>query len=432
MIRLGMILSITAVLLGSSGAEVNAQSFGVELHNTQMPASGGMAGTSIARPQDAVSALNGNPASLTQYDGTHFTFGGSIIDASVRFNQTGSFPAASPLVTPFNATSSYPASVLGNIGVTHEMDVMGQPIVAGLGFVSNAGAGTSFAGVNASNGTASSLLVLELVASVGTKLTDDLSIGASFQFGTSFLDAPFVGIGRNTLDYAGRGSFGLNYEAGADTTIGAYFQTKQKFIFKDAVLLELAGGVFTPALDINLDLPRNFGVGVANSSLMNGNLLLAADVLYKNWDDTDLFRSIYNDQWVLQLGAQLTQGKTKWRAGYAFAENPVQSPPAASIGRVTPPGLVAAASFVQAQLAVIGKHRISGGVGVTDIIPNVDLDVAVGGMLHESQQLATTNIGISSYWISFGLTWHFGKAACCSDDCGCGDTCGQPATLGLH
>ena len=42
------------------------QSFGVELRNTLMPASGGMGGASMARPQDVQSAVNGNPATLAR------------------------------------------------------------------------------------------------------------------------------------------------------------------------------------------------------------------------------------------------------------------------------------------------------------------------------------------------------------------------------
>lgn len=37
-----------------------------------------------------------------------------------------------------------------------------------------------------------------------------------------------------------------------------------------------------------MQLPQNVGVGIANRSLMDGQLLLAADLLYKNWDATDL------------------------------------------------------------------------------------------------------------------------------------------------
>ena len=38
--------------------------------------------------------------------------------------------------------------------------------------------------------------------------------------------------------------------------------------------------------NITIAQPTTFGLGVANRSLMDGNLLLAADVYYKLWDDS--------------------------------------------------------------------------------------------------------------------------------------------------
>ncbi len=46
-----------------------AQTYGVELHNTLMPASSGMGGTSFTQPQDIQSAIYGNPATMTQFAG---------------------------------------------------------------------------------------------------------------------------------------------------------------------------------------------------------------------------------------------------------------------------------------------------------------------------------------------------------------------------
>jgi len=269
------------------------------------------------------------------------------------------------------------------------------------------------------------LLVLELVSSAGMQVTDNLSAGASFQFGTGILDPPFAGIGRATPAYAVRGSFGLDYDLNNDTTLGVYYQTRQNFKFEDAILLSQPGGGFSAALDVSQSLPRNIGFGIANNSLMDGNLLLAADVLWKNWDDTDFFEAVYQDQWVVQLGSQLTQGRYKLRAGYVWAENPVQSPPGnGTAGGVTPPGLLAAVQFMQAQVAVINQHRLSAGIGIENVIPHVDLDFSAGGMLHDSQRLGATNVGVSSYYLAFGLTWRFGG---CSN--GCGDSCGDGCAL---
>lgn len=63
-------------------APVHAQTFGAELNNTLMPASGGMAGVSLSRPQDSGSALNGNPATLTQFSGMQIMIGAAWAEAT--------------------------------------------------------------------------------------------------------------------------------------------------------------------------------------------------------------------------------------------------------------------------------------------------------------------------------------------------------------
>jgi hypothetical protein len=53
---------LCAVGMAAMTAIAKGQSFGIELNNTLMPASGAMGGVSIAQPQDLTSSLNGNPA----------------------------------------------------------------------------------------------------------------------------------------------------------------------------------------------------------------------------------------------------------------------------------------------------------------------------------------------------------------------------------
>ena len=54
-----------------------------------MPASGGMGGTSISRPQDFLSAINGNPSTLEQFRGTQFSFGGAWAYGSIELDHAG-------------------------------------------------------------------------------------------------------------------------------------------------------------------------------------------------------------------------------------------------------------------------------------------------------------------------------------------------------
>ena len=67
----------TALSLGSAGAIAGPHGF--DLHNVLNGASASMAGTSIAHVEDPVSAVFGNPATLTTYyGGTNFMFGATF------------------------------------------------------------------------------------------------------------------------------------------------------------------------------------------------------------------------------------------------------------------------------------------------------------------------------------------------------------------
>src|SRR5262245_53998877 len=128
---LGIVLGLVFMLDASA---LKAQSFGVELHNTLMPASGGMGGVSIAQPQDLVSAINGNPAALTQFRGTQFIFGGAWAEPTFNLTQTSNIPIVGPpLIEPFSAKSTAPGTPMGNIGVTQDLSGLGLPATFGIG-----------------------------------------------------------------------------------------------------------------------------------------------------------------------------------------------------------------------------------------------------------------------------------------------------------
>ncbi|MEX2188341.1 MAG: hypothetical protein WD875_16155 [Pirellulales bacterium] len=406
--RWAAVVAAAALWFGATAANVRAQSFGVELHNTLMPASGGMAGVSIARPQDLQSALNGNPATLAQFRGTQFSFGGAWAEPTYNVTHAG---GVLPNVTSYAAKSEAEGSSLANIGVTQDFSAFGLPITTGLGLITAGGGGVSFRDVPQSNGTSAMLQTLEVVAGAGVKLTDRLAVGANVMIGSSTVDGPFVGLTAAAYDYALRGSLGLNYDAGACTTLGLYYQTKQSFNFDNAVFLDLGPGIDNVGLDLALDLPDNVGFGIANESFMDGNLLLAADVLYKQWDNADFFRAIYDNQWVFQVGAQYRLSRhVRLRAGYTYAENAMDPNPGGAAGGISPPGAVAAIQYAQAQFAAINRHRVSVGVGMRDVLPGVDVDLLAGGMFDESQAFGSaTSASVESYWVGMGMTWRFGR-----------------------
>lgn len=398
---------VVCVAVAVTGNAVQAQTFGIELHNNLMPASGGMAGASVSRPQDLQSAINGNPATLRQFQGTQFSFGGAWLDANYNVSQAAPLPLLG--VTPFSAKSDTPGALLGNIGLTQDMDAFGLPATMGLGLISNAGAGVDFRDVAASNGTSAHYLALDIIAAAGVDLTEQLSFGGSFAIGTSFLDGPFVDIGGMTPGYGVRFNVGANYQVTPETSLGAYWQSKKNLNFENAALV--AGGV---PVDIAFDHPMNVGFGLASSSLMDGRLLLSADAIYKLYSQADTLKALYDDQWAVQLGTQFTAtDRVRLRLGYAWNENPMKNAQPVSIGGVTLADGVPAVRYVQGQFAAITQHRITTGIGMRDFLPNVDMDLFAGYAFKETDQFAGTTVTLSdNYWIGFGTTWRFGGRAC--------------------
>lgn len=402
---------LTAVAWFLVSVPLYGQTFGVELHNNLMPASGGMAGTSISRPQDVQSAINGNPATIRQYRGTQFSFGGAWADANFAINQSAPLPAFG--VLPYRAVSGTPGALLGNIGLTQDLDGFGFPMTMGMGLMSNAGCGVDFRQFPESNGTSSQYLALDILSGLGMGLTERLDFGVSGTVGTSFMDGPFVDVGGMTGAYGFRANVGATYDLSQTSTLGTYWQSKKKFEFEDAAEI---GGSY---VDLDFEHPANVGIGIAEQGLMGGRLLLAVDAIYKMHSDADTLKAIYTDQWCLQFGTQYRWSeRVKLRTGYAWNENPMKAAQLESIGGVVLPDGVPGIRYVQAQFAAITQHRLTGGIGIRDFLPGIDVDSFVGYAFDADDQFAATNVEVSdNYWIGMGMTWRFGGCACPTDAC---------------
>ncbi len=409
-VRLPIVLLVAGWMLSMVPTSYG-QTYGVELHNSLMPASSGMGGASLSQPQDLQSAIYGNPATMIQFEGTQFSFGGGWAEPTYNITQTSNAPLAG--VSPFQAKSQAPGSLIPNIGVLFDTSVMGRQVKVGIGFLGNAGIAVDFRQVPESNGTHASLLALDLVNSVAMQMTDRMSVGASFNLGTGVLDGPFASSSSSQTDYATRGSIGLNYDLGQGRTFGAYWQSRKDHSFND--IARFPTGSFQ---DINLAMPSNFGFGIANRNLMCGRLLLATDVLFKQYSDADFFKSVYDDQWVFQFGSQyIVNPRIRLRAGYAYNENPLLATVPLTIGGTIPIGGLPAVQYVQGQFASVSQHRMTGGVGIRDVMPGMDLDLSVGGMFRGTDTFGGTTASVESYWVAFGLTWRCGCTPIASSNC---------------
>ncbi len=293
------------------------QAFGVELQASTLPASGGMGGTGIARPQDIQTPLALNPATLSQFEGTQFSFSGAWVEPTINLDNNANLPLAD--IQPFNAKSQRPGSIVGNIGLTHDFTPLGIPATVGVGLLTASGLGVNYNQEIASNGTFAEFAVLQTAVGVGANLTDRLSIGLQGTVGSASMDGIFAAVSSSTPAYNIRGALGLSYELMDATTMGAYWHTEQLFAFDDFVRI---GGPGNPFQDFRVSLPNKYGVGIADESLMCGKLLVAVDLMYFQWSDTDFFGALWDDQFAVQTGLQYTTDKgRKFRIGYVYAEN---------------------------------------------------------------------------------------------------------------
>lgn len=383
---------------------VHAQAFGIELHNNAMPASGGMGGASLARPQDVQSALGGNPATLSQMRGTQFSFGGAWVEPTINIDNDANIGAN---IAPFSGKSSRPGSMVANIAVTQDLSELNLPATVGVGLLTSSGLGSNFRHIDASNGTTAELVILAMASGIGFNLTDDLAIGATFMVGNATMDGPFTFATSATPDYALRGSLGITYNLNECTTLGGWWMTEQKFTFGDFVQIGGPGNSFQT---VRMSLPETWGLGIANSRLLDGRLLLAADFKYLDWSATDFFGALWDDQFVAQFGAQFTTEKGwKLRAGYVYAENITSHIIAPTIGGVTPQ---AGIDYFQALFPAINQHRFTGGIGIPNLIGGMDMDLFAGGMPRSSERSGQTGTNVESYWVGVGMTWRFGNGCC--------------------
>jgi long-chain fatty acid transport protein len=410
-----ILVSVLALLgLFGHGRMLFAQGYGTDTQNVLMPASGGMAGVSLAAPQDVPSAVFGNPSTLTQFDGTQFTLGGGWVEGYPTVTRFGFADPADN----FSVTSGTEGFLIPNIGVVQDLRPLGLPGAIGFGLAGLSGLGAEYRGKapvgSIANDFSTEYLVLGLNAGAAFQLGERLSVGASMTLGTGFEQLGLVQSTAMVHDYALRGTVGLDYDLNECNTLAAFYQTKMGFQFPNAFRNPL-NDTYS---NINVDQPETIGFGIANRRFCNGNLLIGADVYYKLWENADFYRDIFVNQWAFAVGTQLTRGKMKYRLGYSYNTNPVNHNVGSSLDGK--PVLQDQIQFLQAsETAVINQHRITAGVGRSDLLfRGLDLDLFVGGLPKTSDQFGdNTEASVALYYLGMGLTWRYG--ACPSRECCC-------------
>jgi len=364
----------TALSLGSGAAVAGPHGF--DLHNVFHGASASMAGTSIAHVEDPVSAVFGNPATLTTYyGGTNFMFGATFYMPRARMQHDGSAAAAVGEFTTlvktsaalsnghttdlarnnraysFDATSKADVYAVPTVAVTQDLTGLGIPVVLGVGVSATSGIGVDYKHNSNTLGAAAELINLGVNAGIGMSVTPNLDVGVSATITYAMLEAGLTGSGGMTHDIGFRATMGGRMKVMPGMTVGAYVQTEQPHEYDNLHVTSMHGSDGLKSLegpasasatnymptavcnqttgsvcrqDVRVEQPWNAGIGFAFDGLMNGNLLVMGDFTHKAWDDARFFNEFYDDQQVYSVGLQLTQGPFKWRLGYGYADDPLR------------------------------------------------------------------------------------------------------------
>ena len=479
--------------------------YGYDLHNVLAPRSGGMAGTSIAKPLDNVSAIFGNPAALTDWTGTEFTFGATYYKPEVRLDHSGAFalptyagavpanviahpnvgltgqvqpgvalqtPGCDTLANGFcisNAT--FDDAVNGNegyivpqVGVTQDLRPLGLPAVLGAGLTAVSGIGVEFRHVEETLGLGAEFIVLGANFSLGWELNEQVSIGGAATVTYAYLDLGLAATSGVTHDTGMRGTLGLTYDdIVPGTRLGVFYMTELQHVFDDIVAVPNFEVPTANAFEgygqqgnvryasIPIEEPRTIGVGISNETFMDGNLLIAADVMWKNWEEADFWGDVYEDQMVYSIGAQMKMGNWRFRAGYGYADDPtdrdadgIKGLPfvcsSATTCNAIPLGSSVAdgplhlgqsvLEYLQAsQTEVIYRHRATLGIGYMGFLaPFLNIDGHIGVQFKERNHYSagpvqtagldaplplfdgastTTAADVWSWHAGFALTWNF-------------------------
>ena len=480
--------------LGVSGTAY-AGPYGYDLHNVLAPRSGGMAGTSIARPLDNVSAIFGNPAALTDWTGTEFTFGATFYKPEVRLDHSGAlalptYAGAVPQAALDHvglgedvsygqalgcegsfciSSAEFDDAVNGNegyivpqVGVTQDLRPLGLPAVLGAGLTAVSGIGVEFRHVEETLGLGAEFIVLGANFSLGWELNEQVSIGGAATVTYAYLDLGLAATSGVTHDTGMRGTLGITYDdIVPGTRLGMFYMTELQHVFDDMVAVPDFDVPADNALEgygqrgkvryasVPIEEPRTIGIGLANETFMDGNLLVAVDVMWKNWADTDFWGDVYEDQWIYSVGAEMKMGNWRFRGGYGYADDPtdrdadhIKALPyvcsSATTCNAIPVGNAndnivhlgqSVLEYLQAsQTEVIYRHRATLGVGYMGFLaPFLNIDGHIGVQFKERNHYSagpiqtagdpvlggldgTSTVTAADVWswhAGFALTWNF-------------------------
>lgn len=407
-----------AALLGLAPIVGDAAPRGSEFDNQMGPASGGMEGVAVARPQDAIGMLFANPATLTQIKArTEFLLGAAYVapdlDASgPPTDLFGGPPDQAPLTGAFSGDSRLRAVLAPNAAALHRFS---DNLVGGFGFTGLSGLGGDFRNVDGLPNLVSDLKIFGANFGAAYQVTEAWSIGAVGTLGIGSLQIGLTNNSGAVNNFGFGGAVGTTYDLGP-VVLGVTYRAPLSITYKQ--LIERAPDDFA---DLELEQPQQAQFGIATTPAILPNSLIALDFTWKDWSGAETYSSLWEDQFIGAIGVQHRFGEgigaVTLRGGYSYSTRlpedddeigsgfgdleTVATPDQSGSLPVTP-------TFVQLAHATITngywRQGISVGLGVK-LLDSVRVDLHGNYGFDGKERIGPFQSEASILQIGVGLTW---------------------------
>jgi long-chain fatty acid transport protein len=314
-----------------------------------------MGGTDIAVARDTT-AMNSNPAGLTQIDDRRVDIYGSIAVPGL-FRHQDEYGNHNRQVGP---------ALIGDLGYARKLT--GTPFHAGIGLFAQGGSGVNYGTLNTAFGTRDELSILfriaRLTPTLAWQVDDRLALGLTgvvvysdmqqdFFPNTSFFNAAdpsrsFFGSKIRKMKTVETGwRLGLMYRLSDRVRLGLAYNSEVEIRLEDGELIsdQSAAGLgkvrYDDVVASGIDQPQELGTGIAWD--VTDRLLIAAEINWLDWSSAvnksrlqasdpnnpaapalDLVGDLdWRDQYVLSLGLAYERNRSIWRAGFNYGRNPV-------------------------------------------------------------------------------------------------------------
>jgi long-chain fatty acid transport protein len=314
----------------------------------------GMAGADIGVARDT-SALNTNPAGMSQIDGT-------LADANFAVAYTDNIRHEDQFGNQKDNSNRYP--VLGSMGYVRRL--ANRPLRVGIGLFAQGGTGNEYNNLDTAFGTRDDLSIGFRIArispGVAWQINDRLSVGASLVGTYSDLDQkvfpntsfagppqPFFGFELKDMnDFSSGIKLGLMYKPTRRLTLGVAWNNKVDLKLEGRMranlsALGLGKVTYRDARAKDIDQPQELGIGAALQA--TDRWLLSLELNWIDWSNavtTGVIRASdpvdpaapptirletdnnWRDQYVAAAGVVYRwSSDTRIRAGYNYGRNPI-------------------------------------------------------------------------------------------------------------